>query len=661
MSLKLRKDEHIFLIGSQETQILGSKLPSLKQVFQVFFFNLRTVKLNIRESANLVIRECIIFWEKARIPTRALQHCVNKLIKMYDNWRNLQKNAKVTGEIYRKKENEFILILDSLFDIAHSDALNIMKIDEDKQFLINQRLPGRPGCLSGVDKKETIKENRREIRKSTELNKQTRCCEQVQIASTSMFNSMQLNENVENETDSSDNEEISDTNTSVAQEETQLSPLKKKRRGKINFITHKLAGALDRCKLSVRDSVYVLQATLEALGFDNDDYIINSSSIHRAREMYRCERAKMIKSRFQESRPSYVIVHWDGKLLPNIHVKNTTVERLPIIVTSKNIEQIIGVPILQRSTGEEQATAVYNALDEWGLLDVVQGLCCDTTSSNMGRLNGSCILIQQKLDKDLLYLPCRHHIYELVLRSVFETKIPQVTTSPSIPLFKNFQKKWIDIDSSNFISGLEDQYCSSAIENIREDILNFVRSQLEIKNSRDDYKEFLELVLIFIGGHFEKKIKIHPPGAMHQARWMARAIYCLKIFIFRHQYHVSANEKKAIGEVCIFIVKFYVKAWFTCTLPIKAPNLDLQFIKSLKSYEIVDSQISTAAIKKLCNHLWYLNEEAAALAFFDESIPLETKQLMVKALKKKSSINSTKRLILQPYQIDGKFNGEYII
>lgn len=62
--------------------------------------------------------------------------------------------------------------------------------------------------------------------------------------------------------------------------------------------------ALDRCKLSIRDSVYVLQATLEALGFDNDDYIINSTSIHRAREMHHCERAKMIKSRFQESRPS---------------------------------------------------------------------------------------------------------------------------------------------------------------------------------------------------------------------------------------------------------------------------------------------------------------------------------------------------------------------
>jgi len=91
MSLKLQKDKHIFLIGSKETQILGSKFPSLKQVFQIFFLNLRTVKLNIRESANLVIRECIIFWEKARIPTRAVQHCVNELIKTGETYKKMLK------------------------------------------------------------------------------------------------------------------------------------------------------------------------------------------------------------------------------------------------------------------------------------------------------------------------------------------------------------------------------------------------------------------------------------------------------------------------------------------------------------------------------------------------------------------------------------------
>jgi len=41
--------------------------------------------------------------------------------------------------------------LDKLFDIAHSNSLDLMKIELDKAFLISQRKLGRPGCMLGVD------------------------------------------------------------------------------------------------------------------------------------------------------------------------------------------------------------------------------------------------------------------------------------------------------------------------------------------------------------------------------------------------------------------------------------------------------------------------------------------------------------------------------
>jgi hypothetical protein len=47
-------------------------------------------------------------------------------------------------------------------------------------------------------------------------------------------------------------------------------------------------------------------------------------------------------------------------MLPDTTTRNATAERLPTVITSKNIEQILGVPKLKRSTGEEQA--VCNAL-----------------------------------------------------------------------------------------------------------------------------------------------------------------------------------------------------------------------------------------------------------------------------------------------------------
>lgn len=68
MSVELRSDkQNNFLIGLPSYQINGAKLPSNRQVLSVLFYNIREVKLTVSESANLVIRECIIYWEKARI------------------------------------------------------------------------------------------------------------------------------------------------------------------------------------------------------------------------------------------------------------------------------------------------------------------------------------------------------------------------------------------------------------------------------------------------------------------------------------------------------------------------------------------------------------------------------------------------------------------
>ncbi|CAH0551185.1 unnamed protein product [Brassicogethes aeneus] len=103
---------------------------------------------------------------------------------------------------------------------------------------------------------------------------------------------------------------------------------------------------------------------------------------------------------------------------------------------------------------------------EWGLSDTVQALCCGTTASNTGRISGACVLLKQMLGKDLLYLLYRHHIYELVLRGVFEARIPHVTSSPDIPLFKNFKKNWCSLYHSSFKNGIENPECCAGLEDL---------------------------------------------------------------------------------------------------------------------------------------------------------------------------------------------------
>ena len=55
---------------------------------------------------------------------------------------------------------------------------------------------------------------------------------------------------------------------------------------------------------------------------------------------------------------------------------------------------------------------------------------------------------------------------------------------------------------------------------------------------------------------------------------------------------MSVKEKRALQDVCLFIVVVYVKPWLGCTLAVKAPNQDLRFLKTLKEYETVDKLIS---------------------------------------------------------------------
>lgn len=130
---KLRKIE---MVGYVSHQIVGAKLPSNRQVLEVFFYNMRFVKLTSKESAKLTIDSVTIFWKQARIPFRESHKCAAKLLKMYEEWQNLTRTKvekiSTASEKLKQKYDKFIGELDNLFDIAHADAMTMMRIEEDK-------------------------------------------------------------------------------------------------------------------------------------------------------------------------------------------------------------------------------------------------------------------------------------------------------------------------------------------------------------------------------------------------------------------------------------------------------------------------------------------------------------------------------------------------
>lgn len=123
---------------------------------------MRFVKMSAADSAKLAVNAALIFWQQARIPTKYEPHCIKKLTQLYDAWKKIQRTVpeKRAGAT-KKMEEDFIAVLDDLFDISHANAMEMIKIAEDREFLTLQRQKGRPGCMTGIDRALYDMEQRR--------------------------------------------------------------------------------------------------------------------------------------------------------------------------------------------------------------------------------------------------------------------------------------------------------------------------------------------------------------------------------------------------------------------------------------------------------------------------------------------------------------------
>jgi hypothetical protein len=329
-------------------------------------------------------------------------------------------------------------------------------------------------------------------------------------------------------------------------------------------------------------------------------------------------------------------------MLPALTSKEN-VDRLAVLVSGEGIMKLLGVPQLPNGAGETQATAVYNLLTDWGIADRVRLMSFDTTASNTGLQAGACVLLERKLKTDLLNLACRHHIHELIVARVFD-KLMGSSSGPSIKLFERFAKHWTSIDTDSFESGMTDDVSARHLGPERDELISFLQAQSNNFHSRDDYKELLQLSLLFLGVPRVDGQRIIAPGAFHRARWMSKLIYCLKIDLFRSQFHLSARELQGLREFNIFVVRVYLKVWYTCQSPTSAPRNDLQLLKQLIAYKTTNETIAIAAITSFSRHLWYLSETLVGLSLFDSAISEEMKAEMVTAMERQECRGLLRRI-----------------
>jgi len=196
------------------------------------------------------------------------------------------------------------------------------------------------------------------------------------------------------------------------------------------------------------------------------------------------------------------------------------------------------------------------------------------------------------LNRDIIYFACRHHVSELIIQAAFNEAKLYVSSGPIIPIFKRFQNSWNKIDKTKILVWNTNKNFEKIISPIREEIVSFCLKKITEDHPRDDYKELIELVIIILEETPPGGMKIRRPGACHQARWMAKCIYCLKIFLLRTELTITRTEETAIVRIGAFIVKNYIKYWFTVTNVSEAPFNDINLIHTLNEYKSDDKKIA---------------------------------------------------------------------
>lgn len=111
------------------------------------------------------------------------------------------------------------------------------------------------------------------------------------------------------------------------------------------------------------------------------------------------------------------------------------------------------------------------------------------------------------------------------------------------------------------------------------------------------------------------------------------------------------REIDILRKICVFIVLFYVKIWFSAPNAIKAPNSDLQLVKNLIEHRKIHPEIANAALEKLSKHLWYLHEQLACLSLFDDTVLPEEKLKIVEKINRKVAVKKSNKHYSVPYKI----------
>ena len=188
---------------------------------------------------------------------------IKKIKDLYSHHGQLVKHRSRSNDKVKQNRKEYSLKLDNLFDISHCNSNELIKNDEDREFLRLQQ-ESRTGCLGSADNKTFLREKRSARRKERLLERATlsaaHCAEQQP-------------EGGMPDDDSSPSSSSSDSEQSNDNDFTAALPTPSKRRC-TDVISQKVAAVLDRTNTSIRTSTMIMASLVNEVGGSKSSAVI---------------------------------------------------------------------------------------------------------------------------------------------------------------------------------------------------------------------------------------------------------------------------------------------------------------------------------------------------------------------------------------------------
>lgn len=393
-------------------------------------------------------------------------------------------------------------------------------------------------------------------------------------------------------------------------------------------VSNTILTQVSQTKGSYRMCQSLLKLGCQIPGANPDNFQLSKTNLWEKITKIRLNKKNDVLSKLRAS-DCKVVIQFDGKTCMRLNQRHIgSDERLIVLCHTQNGDIPLGFFILNSHSGFDCAMPVINAINNNNLRNRSVGLLCDTENVNTGRFFGACAEIERQLQTQMLHLMCRHHIFEVILKAVFYLLFGS-STGPRVDTFEVLKQYWDDIKNNGFA------YAPVELEELLQPNVNefyieasdTIGKHAKNRDLRSDYEELNDLVLKFIGIQTEKSFKV--PGATNNARWMSRAIYALKTYLFREHLEMDSSFVNLLERFNMFVALIYTKFWNRCSNSADAPANDLQLLKELDRYRTIDNEIAQAALVALKRHLWYLGDELIALSLFSDKVSNDVKDDMV--------------------------------